>query len=60
MTAQEIMEGMPPKTHRTVRISGFQGNVAQTLKEIQSLPQVATAIVSTHTKEVVYFHITTK
>jgi len=57
MTAQEMVEGMPPKTHRTVRLHGFKGNVIETLKEIQRLPQVRTAFVSAHTKDFVCIHI---
>lgn len=59
-TAQDMIAGMPPKSHRMVRVWGFQGNVSQTLKEILSLPQVDTAIVATHTNEYVSFHIVTK
>lgn len=59
-TATDMVAGMPPKSHRMVRIRGFKGNVSQTLKEILALPQVDTAIVGVHTKEYVSFHIVTK
>lgn len=55
--AQDMVAGMPPKTHRTVRLRGFDGNVTETLKEIQRLPQVRTAFVSAHTKDFVCIHI---
>lgn len=59
-TAADMVAGMPPKSHRMVRIRGFKGNVSQTLKGILALPQVDTAIVGVHTKEYVSFHIVTK
>ena len=59
-TAADMVAGMPPKSHRMVRMRGFKGNVSQTLKEILALPQVDTAIVGVHTKEYVSFHIVTK
>ena len=58
--AQDMVAGMPPKTHRTVRLRGFNGNVTETLKEIQRLPQVRAALVGVHTNEYVSFHIVTK
>ena len=58
--AQQMVAGMPPKTHRMVRVRGYKFNVSQTLKEIQSLPEVDTAIVGVHTNEYVSFHIVTK
>lgn len=58
--AQDMIAGMPPKSHRMVRVWGFQGNVIQTLKEILDLPQVDTALVGVHTNEYVSFHIVTK
>ena len=57
ITAQDIIAGMPPKTHRTVRLRNFNGNVVETLKEIQLLPQVRAAFVSAHTKDFVCIHI---
>ena len=59
-TAQDMIAGMPPKSHRMVRVWGFQGNVSQALKDILALPQVDTAIVGVHTNEYVSFHIVTK
>lgn len=59
-TAQDMIAGMQPKSHRMVRVLGFQGNVSQTLKEILGLPQVDTALVGVHTNEYVSFHIVTK
>lgn len=59
-TAADMVAGMPPKSHRMVRIRGFKGNVSQALKGILALPQVDTAIVGVHTKEYVSFHIVTK
>lgn len=59
-TAEDMIAGMPPKSHRMVRVRGYSFNVSQTLKEIQSLPQVDTAIVGVHTNEYVSFHIVTK
>lgn len=59
-TAQDMIAGMPSKSHRMVRVLGFQGNVSQTLKEILDLPQVDTALVGVHTNEYVSFHIVTK
>lgn len=59
-TAQDMVSGMPPKSHRMVRVWGFQGNVSQILKEILDLPQVDTALVGVHTNEYVSFHIVTK
>lgn len=58
--AQDMIAGMPSKSHRMVRVWGFQGNVSQTLKEILDLPQVDTALVGVHTNEYVSFHIVTK
>lgn len=58
--AQRMVAGMRSKTHRMVRIRGYSFNVAQTLKEIQSLPEVDTALVVMHTNELVSFHIVTK
>lgn len=57
ITAQDMIAGMPPKTHRTVRLRNFNGNVVETLKEIQRLPQVRAAFVSAHTKDFVCIHI---
>lgn len=59
-TAQDMIAGMPPKSHRMVRVRDFQGSVSQTLKEILDLPQVDTAHVWVHTNEYVSFHIVTK
>ena len=59
-TAQDMIAGMPPKSHRMVSVWGFQGNVSQTLKEILALPEVDTALVGVHTNEYVSFHIVTK
>lgn len=59
-TAQDMIAGMPSKSHRMVRVWGFQGNVNQTLKEILDLPEVDTALVGVHTNEYVSFHIVTK
>lgn len=59
-TAHDMIAGMPPKSHRMVRVLGFQGNVSQTLKEILDLPQVDAALVGVHTNEYVSFHIVTK
>lgn len=59
-TAQDMIAGMPTKSHRMVRVWGYNFNVSQTLKEILSLPQVDTAIVATHTNEYVSFHIVSK
>lgn len=59
-TAQDMIAGMPPKSHRMVRVHGYKFNVAQTLKEILSLPEVDTALVGVHTNEYVSFHIVTK
>lgn len=58
--AQDMIAGMPSKSHRMVRVWGFHGNVSQTLKEILDLPQVDTALVGVHTNEYVSFHIVTK
>lgn len=58
--AQDMIAGMPPKSHRMVRVWGFQGNASQTIKEILDLPQVDTALVGVHTNEYVSFHIVTK
>lgn len=58
--AQDMIAGMPSKSHRMVRVRGFQGNVSQTLKEILDLPEVDTALVGVHTNEYVSFHIVTK
>lgn len=59
-TAADMVAGMPPKSHRMVRVWCFQGNASQTLKDILALPQVDTAIVGVHTNEYVSFHIVTK
>ncbi|CAD5239285.1 hypothetical protein JLDGIFFK_00039 [Klebsiella phage vB_KppS-Samwise] len=59
-TAQDMIAGMPSKSHRMVRVWGFQGNVIKTLKEILDLPEVDTALVGVHTNEYVSFHIVTK
>lgn len=59
-TARDMIAGMPPKSHRMVRVWGFQGSVSQTLKEILALPEVDTALVGVHTNEYVSFHIVTK
>lgn len=59
-TARDMIAGMPPKSHRMVRVWGFQGNVIQTLKEILALPEVDAALVGVHTNEYVSFHIVTK
>lgn len=59
-TAKDMIAGMPPKSHRMVRVWGFQGNVSQTIKDILDLQQVDTAIVGVHTNEYVSFHIVTK
>lgn len=58
--AQDMIAGMPSKSHRMVRVWGFQGNVSQTLKEILDIPEVDTALVWVHTNEYVSFHIVTK
>lgn len=58
--AQDMIDVMPSKSHRIVRVWGFQGNVSQTLKEILALPEVDTALVGVHTNEYVSFHIVTK
>lgn len=58
--AQDMIDGMPSKSHRMVRVWGFQGNVSQTLKEILALPEVDAALVGVHTNEYVSFHIVTK
>ena len=58
--AQDMIAGMPPKSHRMVRVRGYKFNVAQTLKEILALPEVDTALVGVHTNEYVSFHIVTK
>lgn len=58
--AQDMIAGMPSKSHRMVRVWGFQGNVSQTLKEILDLPEVDTALVGAHTNEYVSFHIVMK
>lgn len=59
-TAQDMVAGMTPKSHRMVRVRGYSFNVSQTLKEILALPEVDTAIVGVHTNEYVSFHIVTK
>lgn len=59
-TAQDMISGMPPKSHRMVRVRGYSFNVSQTLKEILALPEVDTALVGVHTNEYVSFHIVTK
>lgn len=59
-TAQDMIAGMPSKSHRMVRVWGFQGSVSQTLKGILDLPEVDTALVGVHTNEYVSFHIVTK
>ena len=59
-TAQEMVAGMTPKSHRMVRVRGYSFNVSQTLKEILALPEVDTAIVGVHTNEYVSFHIVAK
>lgn len=58
--AQDMIAGMPPKSHRMVRVRGYGFNVTQTLKEILALPEVDTALVGVHTNEYVSFHIVTK
>lgn len=60
ITAQDMIAGMPPKSHRMVRVRGYSFNVTQTLKEILALPEVDTALVGVHTNEYVSFHIVTK
>ena len=55
-----MIAGMPPKSHRMVRVRGYSFNVSQTLKEILALPEVDTALVGVHTNEYVSFHIVTK
>ena len=59
-TARDMIAGMPPKSHRMVRVCGFHCNVSQTLKEILALPEVDTALVGVYTNEYVSFHIVTK
>lgn len=59
-TAQDMIAGMPSKSHRIVRVRGYSFNVSQTLKEILALPEVDRALVEVHTNEYVSFHIVTK
>ena len=60
MTAQDMVDGMPPKTHRIVRIRRYEFNAMQMLKDILSLPQVHTAAITRHTKDEIHYHVISK
>lgn len=60
MTAQDIIDGMPPKTHRIVHIRRYEFNAMQMLKDILSLPQVHTAAITRHTKDEIHYHVISK